>query len=116
LLCEPFNRRKQIDQSAFQYKLPANFSSVTSIQELTNRTLDSYNYVILEIPSAIDHPLPVELIQKADLSLMLVSAERVWEEADNFSLASYKEVATKPVLLLLNKVKLNYLNGIIGKI
>jgi hypothetical protein len=47
---------------------------------------------------------------------MLVTAERVWEEADNFSLTSYKEVAKKPVLLLLNKVKLNYLNGIIGKI
>jgi polysaccharide biosynthesis transport protein len=116
LLCEPFSRRKQLEASAFQYKLPVNFSSVTSVQELTNRTLDSYNYVILEIPSIIDHPLPVELIQKADLSLMLVTAERVWEEADNFSIASYMEVARKPVLLLLNKVKLNYLNGIIGKI
>lgn len=116
LLCEPFNKKKQIDKSAFQYKLPANFSSVTSLQQLTSRTLDSYNYVILEIPSVLNYPMPIELIQKADLSLLLVTAERTWEEADNYALASFREVARQPVLLVLNKMKTDYLESIIGKI
>lgn len=116
LLCEPLNKFKPIDNSALQYKLPANFSSVTSLQELTNRTLNSYNYVILEIPAIINHPLPIELIQKADLSLLLVSADRSWDEADAYSLARYKEIARNPVFVALNKVEVDELESIIGKI
>jgi uncharacterized protein involved in exopolysaccharide biosynthesis len=116
LLCEPASKLKKVDDTALQYNLPANFNSIASLQELTKRTLDSYNYVILEIPSIINHSLPVELIEKADLSLMLVSAERVWEEADNYSLESYKEAAKQPVLLVVNKMKLEYLESITGKI
>jgi GTPase Era involved in 16S rRNA processing len=58
----------------------------------------------------------VQLIQQADLSLVLVSADRTWDEADTYSLSRFKEVAARPVLLLLNKVKMVYLEGIIGKI
>jgi polysaccharide biosynthesis transport protein len=116
LLCEPLNRLKPFHESTLPYKLPANFSSVTSLQELTNRTLNSYHYVILEIPSIINHPLPVELIQKADLSLLLLEAGRKWEEADAFSLARYKEIARNPVMLLLNKVEPDQLAGVVGKV
>jgi uncharacterized protein involved in exopolysaccharide biosynthesis len=116
LLCEPINKQKRMDESALPYKLPANFSSITSLQELTGRSLANYDYVILEIPSILSHTLPVQLIQQADLSLLLVAADRTWDEADTYSLSRFKEVASKPVLLLLNKVKIAYLEGIIGKI
>jgi uncharacterized protein involved in exopolysaccharide biosynthesis len=116
LLCEPANNLNQSDHTTLPYKVPANFSSITSLQTLTNRSLSTYDYVILEIPSIINHALPVELIRQANLSLLLVSANRVWEEADAYSLSRYKEVATHPIQLLLNKVKISYLEGIIGKI
>lgn len=116
LLCEPMNKRKRINETALQYKLTSNFSSVSSLQELTNRTLDAYSYVILEIPSIINHSLPVELIKKADLSLLLVSADKTWSEADIHSLNRYKEVVQKPVLLLLNRMKAEYLESLIGKL
>jgi len=110
------NRRKQGNENAFQYKLSANFSSVTSLQDLTDRTLEAYNYVILEIPSIINHSLPIELIRKADLSLLVVSADKTWNEADTHSLNRYKEIAQKPVLLLLNRMKADYLKSLIGRI
>jgi hypothetical protein len=116
LLCEPINKQKRIDESAFPYKLPANFSSVTSLQELTGRNLSNYDYVIVEIPSILSNTLPVQLIQQADLSLIVVAADRTWDEADTYSLSRFKEVASSPVLLLLNKVKITSLEGIIGKI
>jgi uncharacterized protein involved in exopolysaccharide biosynthesis len=116
LLCEPVNRQKRMDESALAYKLPVNFTSVTSLQELTGRSLSNYDYVILEIPSILSHALPIQLIQQADLSLMVVAADRSWDEADTYSLSRFKEVAARPVLLLLNRVKMAYLEGIIGKI
>lgn len=116
LLCEPVSKLKQSDSTALQYKVPANFSSATSLQGLTDRSLSNYDYVILEIPSIINHALPVEIIRQANLSLMLVSADRAWEESDSYSLSRYKEVAGHPIQLLLNKVKISYLEGIIGKI
>ncbi|MDO1448496.1 hypothetical protein Q0590_19625 [Rhodocytophaga aerolata] len=116
ILCEPADSLNQSGHTTLPYKVPANFSSVTSLQTLTNRSLSTYDYVILEIPSIINHALPVELIRQANLSLLLVSANRVWEDADAYSLSRYKEVAIHPVQLLLNKVKISYLEGIIGKI
>jgi hypothetical protein len=116
LLCEPINKQKRTDESAFAYKLPVNFTSVNSLQELTGRSFNNYDYVILEIPSILSHALPVQLMQQADLSLMVVSADRTWDEADAYSLSRFKEVAARPVLLLLNRVKMAYLEGIIGKI
>jgi polysaccharide biosynthesis transport protein len=116
LLCEPANKLKQAEGTALQYKVPANFSSVTSIHELTSRSLSNYDYVLVEIPSVINHALPVELIRQANLSLLLVSADRAWEEADAYSLSRYREIAAHPVQMLLNRVKISYLEGIIGKI
>lgn len=114
LLCEPFNKVKQVDNSALQYKLPADFGSVASVQDLTQRTLEAYRYVILEIPSVLDHQLPVEIIQQANLSLLVASADRAWEEADSYALTRYQEVAKQPVLLLLNRVKAEHLTSLIG--
>ncbi|RIJ42525.1 GumC family protein [Pontibacter oryzae] len=77
---------------------------------------NNYTYLFLEIPAVADHVLPLELIQQAQLSLLVLDADRRWGNADKFSLGRYLDVAKHPAHVVLNKVQTEFLYDIIGEI
>jgi hypothetical protein len=95
-----------------------NFVELEEIAALNNYNVNlyDYKYVIIEIPPLLEHQMPVKLIDKMDLSLLVVDAERSWKEADKYIIRLYQKASIKPPLLLLNKVSADKLENIFGEI
>lgn len=102
---------------AFAYALKASFASITSWKDLdVHQDFEDCEYIFFELPPLISHPIPVNLVRKAAFTLLLADSTRVWDIADKYMFQTYLESTANPVGMLLNKVKHDYLEGIIGEI
>jgi hypothetical protein len=79
-------------------------------------TFDDCEYIFFELPPLISHPIPVNLVKQAAFTLILADSTRVWDSADQYVFQTYTENTQNPIGLLLNKVKHDFLEGIIGEI
>jgi len=104
--------------SAFNYSLQNNFYELEDINLLCeNRaTVNDYDFVILELPALQHSQLPLGLLEKADFSVLVLNANRVWSEADDFCLRSLRAASKNEPLLLLNGVRIEQLEKLIGEI
>ncbi len=102
---------------AFTYQLKPSFVSASLVEDLVeNEDFSDCEYIFLELPPLISHPIPVNLVRKAAFTLLLADATRVWDVADKYMFQTYTESTSRPIGLLLNKVKHDFLEGIIGEI
>jgi len=100
--------------------MEAGFFNVSDITEIFDEEatfdLKSYDYVLLEIPSIIDHPYPPELIKKMDFGISIVRANRTWKAADMNALQSIKEFMNFEPTVLLNGANPEFLQELIGEL
>ena len=100
------------------YKIPANFPAVDEINQLTTGNTDihdNYDFIFIEIPGIIHHPVPIKLIRNADNLLMVTQANRHWEIADSLSLNNIIEIAGQDkTAMILNGVDKNEIGNILG--
>ncbi|MGX7686676.1 GumC family protein [Flectobacillus roseus] len=102
---------------AYAYTLRGNFASTTSLNDVDiTDTFDDCEYIFFELPPLISHPIPVNLVKQAAFTLILADSTRVWDSADQYVFQTYTENTQNPIGLLLNKVKHDFLEGIIGEI
>jgi len=102
---------------AYAYTLRGNFASTTSLNDVDiTETFDDCEYIFFELPPLISHPIPVGLVKQAAFTLILADSTRVWDSADQYVFQTYTENTQNPIGLLLNKVKHDFLEGIIGEI
>lgn len=106
------------------FKVGKSFFNVNSFEELINQVnTDNENfvskdldYVLLEIPSIINHTYSPELIRDADIAIMVVRANRTWQAADIHGLEVFSEFLKEKALVVLNGVNPEFLQDLIGEL
>jgi len=103
-----------------QYIIQDNFFETKDTSELLrgyeHLDLESYDYIFIEIPSLINNAYPIDLIQKFDLALLVVRANRSWTDADKAALNGFLSVTNQPTQIILNGVELMFLDSVFGDI
>ncbi len=103
-----------------QYVIRENFFEINDFSDLLKgfEHLDSssYDYIFVELPSLINNPYPLELVQKFDLSLLVTRANRSWTSADASALKSFTSINKHSAHIVLNGVELIYLDTILGEL
>jgi hypothetical protein len=77
---------------------------------------EQYDYILVELPSLINHPYPLDIIRQFDLSLLVIRANRSWKEADLIQLDAFKTICKRDPLALLNGVELDFLDSVFGDV
>ena len=75
---------------------------------------EDYSFVLIEIPPLSENQLPVELVKKVDVSLLVLRADRVWSETDNYVSRLYRKACSCEPLLILNRVSADGVREIFG--
>ncbi len=106
------------------FKVGKSFFNVNSFEELIehvdtdkeNPIHKDLDYVLLEIPSIINHTYSPELIRNADIGIMVVRANRTWQAVDVNSLESFSEFLKEKSLVFLNGANPEFLQDLIGEL
>ena len=77
---------------------------------------EQYDYILVELPSLINHPYPLDIIRQFDLSLLVIRANSSWKEADIIKLDAFKTICKRDPLALLNGVELDFLDSVFGDV
>ena len=72
------------------------------------------DFVIVEIPSILYYPYPVDLIVNADISILVCRSNRVWSPADQNVLDVISQLAENKVHFILNGSELPVIESVLG--
>ncbi len=79
------------------------------------KDFNTFDFIILEIPSIIKNPFPVKLASTMDYTFLVTRANRAWGEADINALALFNEATTGPEpTIILNGVKVLEMETVVG--
>ena len=102
------------------YELDDRFIEIESLEELIpgfdKEKQAQYNYIILEIPSLVNHLYPIDLVRQFDLDLLVVRANRSWKESDKTLLDTFQTLTPQPPQIVLNAVDLDFLDTVFGDV
>ncbi len=106
------------DKDNIEYNIPKNICDIpiNSKEIIGNYQLENYRYVFFEIPAIIGSDLPIQIIKEADLSLLILKANRNWNKADSMALESYTKITAHQISGVLNGANVDSLESIIGEI
>jgi polysaccharide biosynthesis transport protein len=95
---------------AYNYPLNEKFSEIKNLRDLIDsnslrRDNFLYDYILLEIPSIIFHSFPMEIIQQADASLLVIKGTSSWNKADEGALDIINDLAKEPPMIILNEAE-----------
>lgn len=76
----------------------------------------AFDFIFLELPGVLTSQVPVGLLGDAHMSLVVVRANRTWNAADKNALISLKKAVIHEPKLILNGVKADFLEFILGDI
>jgi len=100
------------------YKVNDQFYLAKSYQDILNQNgvKLSYvpDYVLIEIPSILYYPYPVDLIVNADIALLICRSNRVWSTADQGVLNVVMQLAENKTHFILNGAELPVIESILG--
>lgn len=92
-----------------------NFSSLEDIVP-TQYNLSAYDYIFFILPSILTHQYPLDIMDKVDLSHMVIGAYRGWNKADKKALEELKRSLSFEPTMLVNGVSPDYMNAVLGDI
>ena len=72
--------------------------------------------IFIVLPDLLNFDLPVQWLQKLDMSLVVVRSANVWSESDAFMLHNFAEAVSQAPLLILDEVKFENLESIMGEV
>ena len=75
-----------------------------------------FDFVFIEMPSLLHHQYPIALIEKIHLSYLVVRSNRKWNRADETSLNTFRQIVSHKPRLIINGVKMEMLESIVGEI
>ncbi len=106
-------------QDQFTYEVNNDFFELQSIDQLffhVDEQPHSYDLIFIELPPLLHNQYPIEFVKKIDLSYMIVRANRKWNKADQTSLSTFESIVNHKPKLIINGVKVETLETIIGEI
>jgi hypothetical protein len=86
------------------------------LKENESGPTDDISYTIIEIPELKKYPIPSQLISMANISILIVHAQKSWTSADKFQLKNYQKLTEGKVKVILNHVEPDLLESIYGEI
>lgn len=102
----------------YSYKMDSHFynaKSYTDVLKQNNLTLKSVpDFVIIELPALIYHNYPTELINQADLGILVCRSNRVWANADRSAMHNLLEASASKINFIVNGVSINEIESILG--
>ncbi|MCX6222729.1 MAG: LysM peptidoglycan-binding domain-containing protein [Bacteroidia bacterium] len=100
------------------YKVNDQFYLAKSYEDILNQNgvKLSYipDYVLIEIPSILYYPYPVDLIINADIALLVCRSNRVWSSADQGVLNVMMQLAENKTHFILNGAELQVMESVLG--
>lgn len=106
------------DTNAVNYEVDSKFLESNNIEDLvpSKKLASDYDFVFLELKGILSNPYPIELVEKFDLAIMVLSAKRVWNKADKYALSEFQETLGFEPRLLVNGVSPDYMDQVLGEI
>ncbi len=108
-----------VDLPDHVYPVDAGFAEVSGLRDLgitEPAERSASRFVFVELPSIIDHELPIGLLRSIDAALFVVRADQVWSEADALALEAFRRAAGSEPLAVLNGVRLDRVEGLVGEV
>jgi succinoglycan biosynthesis transport protein ExoP len=111
-----------LDLQVKEYKVIDKLVDADSITDLievnNNKPLEQgkHSFVIIELPSLNKYPIPVEILEKSDISILIVHANKSWSASDIRILNEFEMVKQNQTKVILNRVVPDLLEGIYGEI
>jgi len=93
--------------------------SITDLIEASNNNPleeGKHSFVIIELPSLNKYPVPIEILDKSDVSILIVHANKSWTASDARILKEFETVKQNQTKVILNRVVPDLLEGIYGEI
>lgn len=81
-----------------------------------SRKASDFDFVFIEMPPLLNYQYPIALIENVHLSYLVVRSNRKWNRADETSLNTYCEIAKHKPKVIVNGVKMEMLESIVGEI
>lgn len=114
-----FNPHGLSDQAGgvVPYRWQPDLGSLDSLKEKVPRVAwEQVQFVLVELPALLNYPLLTQWVQQAGFSLLVADATAVWRTSDQYALQTYVETTPAPVGLLLNQVRHDQLEELIGEV
>ena len=74
------------------------------------------DYILIELPALLQNSHPAELLQQADLIVLVCRANRIWSDADQTVLNDLTPLVENKIQFLLNGVELQELESVVGEL
>ena len=92
-----------------------NAINYTDILEQNNIVIDyTPDFVIIEIPALIFNNYPSELLNNADLDILVCRSNRVWSDADETAISNLRKTCGSKINILVNGVNINEVEYVLG--
>ena len=105
-------------QEICYYKVNDQFYHAKSYQDILSQNgvnlLYVPDYVLIEIPSILYYPYPVDLIVNADMALLVCRSNRVWSSADQGVFNVIAQLAENKTHFILNGAELPVIESVLG--
>ncbi|WP_068836350.1 GumC family protein [Pontibacter akesuensis] len=97
------------------YYSPVNgVRSDSALSEMSGRSLNSTDVVIIEFPPLLESVYPVLLLERLDMILVTVQTNRTWEQADKTVFENIEKITNAPIEVVLNGVLQQYVQDYVG--
>lgn len=93
--------------------------SSKSIEELIGPgkyKLKDYTYIIVEIPSLLNHQYSIDIVQESSIALTVARANRAWNKADDLAMSELVETIGFQPRIAVNGVKADNMESVVGEI
>lgn len=117
LWIKPIRENEIHNEDVILYNPDQRFKGIKTIQDLVvDKDISAYRYILLEIPPLNEGKIPVHVVESADLSLVIARADRAWSTAHTTLINDYSGISGKKPLMILNGVKLHFLDQILSEV
>lgn len=108
------------DSEYFSYNTNSQFIQAKSYTELLEQNNISLNnepdIVIIELPSLIYNNYPSDLINEADLGVLVCRSNRVWSDADQSAMDNLLTTSASKIKFIVNGVHINEMESVLGEL
>ncbi len=105
---------------SFEYQVNEQFFNLKDSKELLERNnivlKDTPDYLLLELPPVLYYTYPNDLVNMADLAVLVCRSNRIWSEADCSVLDNFKQIHSHDPVYILNGVELAVLKSVLGEL
>ncbi|OOV25808.1 hypothetical protein BXU11_14150 [Flavobacterium sp. LM5] len=104
----------------YTYAINNTFYNAQNYSDILNQNGITLNcvpdFVIIELPPLIDYIYPTELINQADLNIIVCRSNRVWSDADQLAMKNIMETVASKINFIINGVHINEVESILGEL